>query len=338
MKLLGSFLFIGVALLAAAYGLHSPAATANPSSGALARQDVTPPVTATPDPSYAGLGVEDLAARFYGAGELTIVEAMGTAPEFTRYLIAYPSDDLTIYGFMDVPNQGGPFPVIIALHGYIDPAQYGTLDYTTHYADALARAGYLVLHPNLRGYWPSDSGPNPFRVGMAVDVLNLIGIVRQTGGLSGPLQLANPNAIGLWGHSMGGGISTRVLTVSPDVKAAVLYGAMSGDELKNYEKIYEWSGGTRGRDEQNTPADALLRISPIYYLDRIQAAVSIHHGTADELVPPEWSADLCARLAALGKSVECYSYEGEPHTFWGNGDQLFIERTIAFFDRELKGL
>jgi dipeptidyl aminopeptidase/acylaminoacyl peptidase len=112
---------------------------------------------------------------------------------------------------------------------------------------------------------------------------------------------------------------------------------MSGDELKNYEKIYKWSGGTRGREEQNTPADALLRISPIYYLDRIRAAVSIHHGAADELVPPEWSADLCARLAALGKSVECYTYEGEPHTFWGDGDQLFIERTIAFFDRELKG-
>jgi dienelactone hydrolase len=31
----------------------------------------------------------------------------------------------------------------------IDPAIYNTLDYTTLYADALASAGYIVLHPNL---------------------------------------------------------------------------------------------------------------------------------------------------------------------------------------------
>jgi dipeptidyl aminopeptidase/acylaminoacyl peptidase len=309
-------------------------AITSPATASLAPQRLTP--TPTPDP-YAGLGIDDLAARFFGRGELQIDQTLSTTPTFTRLLISYPSDDLTIYGFMDVPEGQGPFPVIIALHGYIDPAQYGTLDYTTHYADALAQAGYLVLHPNLRGYGPSDSGPNLFRVGMAVDVLNLIGIVQQTGGLPGPLQVANPSAIGLWGHSMGGGITLRVITVSPDVRAAVLYGAMSGDEKQNFAKIREWSGRTRGLEEDNVPDAALLRISPINYLDRIQTAVSIHHGESDELVPPAWSADLCARLTALGKSVECFTYPGQPHTFYGDGDQLFIQRTIAFFDTHLKG-
>jgi dipeptidyl aminopeptidase/acylaminoacyl peptidase len=307
-------------------------AIASPATASPAPQAPTP----TPDP-YAGLGIEDLMARFYGRGDLHIVQTLSTTPQFTRLLISYPSDNLTIYGFMDVPQGQGPFPVIIALHGYIDPAQYGTLDYTTHYADSLAQAGYLVLHPNLRGYGPSDSGPNLFRVGMAIDVLNLIGIVQQTGGLQGPLQEADPNAIGLWGHSMGGGITLRVITVSHDVRAAVLYGAMSGDEKQNFEKIREWSGNTRGLAEANIPDSALRRISPINYLDQIQAAVSIHHGESDELVPPAWSADLCARLRALGKSVECFTYPGEPHTFYGDGDQLFIQRTIAFFDAHLKG-
>jgi dipeptidyl aminopeptidase/acylaminoacyl peptidase len=309
-------------------------AIASPATASLAPQHLTP--TPTPDP-YAGLGIDDLAARFYGRGDLQVHQTLASTPAFTRLLISYPSDGLTIYGFMDVPEGQGPFPVIIAVHGYIDPAQYGTLDYTTHYADALAQAGYLVLHPNLRGYWPSDSGPNLLRVGMAVDVLNLIGIVRQTGGLPGTLQKADPSAIGLWGHSMGGGITLRVITVNPDVRAAVLYGAMSGDEKQNFAKIREWSGRTRGLEEDNVPDAALLRISPINYLDRIQAAVSIHHGESDELVPPAWSADLCARLTALGKSVECFTYPGEPHTFYGDGDQLFIQRTIAFFDAHLKG-
>ena len=143
--------------------------------------------------------------------------------------------------------------------------------------------------------------------------------------------------IGLWGHSMGGGVSTRVLTLSQDVKAAVLYGAMSGDEQKNYERIYRvFSNGARGLEEVNTPVEAFANISPIFFLDRITATISIHHGQADEVVPPEWSLDLCDRLTALGKSVECFTYPGQPHTFVGEGDTLFMKQVIEFFDRELR--
>jgi dipeptidyl aminopeptidase/acylaminoacyl peptidase len=265
-------------------------------------------------------------------------KVLAVTDAFTRTLISYPSDGLTIYGFMNTPHGGnGPFPVVIASHGYIEPSQYTTLDYTTRYADALARAGFLVLHPNLRGYAPSDDGPNRFRVGMAADVLNLAALVREQGGAPGPLALADPDAIGVWGHSMGGGVSLRAISVSPDIDAAVLYGAMSGDERANYERIRLWSGGTRGLDELDTPDADLRRVSPIYYLDRIAAAVSIHHGSNDGTVPPEWSADLCDRLQALNKTVECFVYEGQPHTFGGDGDRLFMQRVAEFFERELRG-
>ncbi len=312
---------ISLLLLLLALGVALPAAA----------QDHSP----IPD-EYAGLTIEALRARSYGGGVVTVEQTLAQTDAFTRYLIAYPSDDLTIYGFMNIPQGRGPFPVIIALHGYIDPAQYYTLDYTTRYADDLARAGYLVLHPNLRGYAPSDNGPNLFRVGMAIDVLNLVAIVRQTGGMAGELFAASPEAIGLWGHSMGGGISLRVITVDPGIDAAVLYGAMSGDEVQNFTAINQWSGGRRGLEELAAPEAALQAISPIYHLDAIEAAVSIHHGAADGLVPPEWSAHLCAWLQALGKTVQCFSYEGQPHTFTGEGDRLFVQNTIAFFDAFLK--
>jgi dipeptidyl aminopeptidase/acylaminoacyl peptidase len=136
---------------------------------------------------------------------------------------------------------------------------------------------------------------------------------------------------------MGGGISTRVITISPDVRAAVLYGAMSGDDRQNYQRIFEYfSNGTRGLDELNAPEEAFLRISPIHYLDRIQAAVSIHHGGIDADVPLTWSLDLCQRLQELGKPVECFTYEGQPHTFYGDSDKLFIQRTIDFFNARLR--
>ena len=289
----------------------------------------------TPDP-YSKYTIDYLRSRKYGGGQVEIVEHAGQNSAFTRYLIRYPSDALTIAGFMDVPNGNGPFPVIIALHGYIDPSVYTTLDYTTRYADALASAGYFVLHPNMRSFPPSDSGDDLFRVGMATDVLNLIAILKETAGQPGPLQNADPAHIGMWGHSMGGGITTRLITVSPDIKAAVLYSAVSGDEQKNSEMIGVWSSGERGNEERAVPAGELPLISPMYFYDKVQAAVSINHGLADPLVPVQWSVDTCAQLKALGKTVECHYYDGQPHTFTGQGDQEFMQNTLQFFDRYLR--
>ena len=294
-----------------------------------------PTISPTSDPYYPW-SIDYLRSRTYGGGQIEFLEVMAQNLYFTRYLMRYPSDGLNIYGFADIPNDEGPHPVIIALHGYIDPAIYYTLDYTTHYADAITSAGYIVLHPNLRGYAPSDNGDNLFRVGMATDVLNLIALVQTQSGEPDLLRTALPDRIGMWGHSMGGGITTRVLTVTDDVRAAVLYAAMSGDERKNYEAIMGWSGQVRGLDELNVPVEALNRISPMYFFQNITAAVSIHHGTADATVPLDWSVLTCDQLTSLGKSVECVYYQDMPHTFYGMGDEEFIQNTVRFFNQHLK--
>src|SRR5262245_50463287 len=267
-----------VALTACAPAVQPPTITPtfapSPTQVPTATQTATVVPTPSPTPdAYFAYTNDYLRSRSYGGGQIEFVEIMGQNLYFTRYLIRYPSDGLNIYGFANIPNDGNQHPVIIALHGYIDPAIYHTLDYTTHYADALASAGYVVFHPNLRGYQPSDSGDNLFRVGMATDVLNLIALIQAQSGGADPLRNANQDLIGLWGHSMGGGISTRVLTVTDDVKAAVLYGSMSGDEQKNYEAIRQWSGDTRGLDELNIPVEALGRISSMYFFQNISAAV-----------------------------------------------------------------
>ena len=314
-----------------------PTQTASPSATASVTPARVPTAaaTSTPDP-YEKYSIEYLRRREYGGGAVEVVERVGSNSAFTRYLVRFPSDGLSIHGFMNVPIGDGPHPVIIALHGYIDPNVYDTFDYTTHYADALASAGYLVLHPNLRGYPPSDGGDNLFRVGMAVDVLNLISIVQSTAGQTGALEKADGNRIGLWGHSMGGGIVTRVIAVSDKIRAAVLYAAMSGDEKRNYEAIGAWSGGERGLDERQVPEAELTRISPIYYLGDIRAAVSIHHGLEDELVPVQWSMQTCELMKAASLDVQCQYYEAMPHTFRGQGDKEFMQYTIQFMDRYLK--
>ena len=295
-----------------------PTAAARPTQAATSRPDSadgTPTAafkTATPDP-YAGLTILDLRTRSYGGGEIEFAAEERVSASFSRYRMDYPSDGLSVHGFVNVPRGEGPYPVVLVLHGYIDPEEYETLAYTTRYADALAAEGYVVFHPNYRNYAPSDSGPNPFRVGYAVDALNLIALIEEQAGRPGPLKDADPSAIGLFGHSMGGGISLRLITAHAPIQAAVLYGSMNADEHLNFEKIYEWSEGE----------------------DEIGAAVSLHHGEDDDLVPPEWSQDLCERLTALEKMVECFSYPNEPHTFIGFGGIQLIERAAAFYEKYL---
>jgi dipeptidyl aminopeptidase/acylaminoacyl peptidase len=297
--------------------------TASPSSTPTVEPTAT--VSPTPDP-YAGLYIDTLRVRTYDS-QLEIGPVLAVTQSFTRSLITYTGDGLTLHGYINVPRGQGPFPVVIVNHGYIDPGFFSTVTYMARYTDALAEAGFLVVHPDYRGYGASDGGPNLFRIGYAVDVLYLIDAIQK-------LPMADPNAIGLFGHSMGGGISLRVATISDEVDAVLLYGSMSGDEHANLGRLVEWTG-LDDLPELSVPDETVARLAPIEALDKITAALSLHHGEADTVVPPEWTADLYQRLTALGKPVEYFSYPGQPHTFVGDAHTLLLERAIAFFRQHL---
>lgn len=305
-----------------------------PSSTAPPRPTATPMLTPTPDP-FAAISIAALRARSYPGGQITIVRTLGTTAAFTRYLIAYPSDGLRITGVMDVPAGSGPFPVIILNHGYVAPPSVsGT--YVGSYADYYARNGYLTISPDYRGYGGSDDGDNPFRIGYVIDVLNLVSSIQT-------LPQADATRIGMWGHSMGGGVTSYVMVISSQVKAFVLYGAMSADAAVSWryirQKFNESGPDQWARQYGGTPdeiPEAYARISPINYLNYVRAPVSIHHGVADTQVPPEWSADLYKRLQDTGAMVEYYTYPGAPHSFQGAAWDLFMQRTLAFFDRYVK--
>src|SRR4030066_864487 len=109
-----------------------------------------PPAVALPSvresaPQISPYSLEALAEREYGLGELTVEYPWHNEAEFTRYYITYDSDNLTIHGYVNIPKGKGPFPVVIALHGYIPPSEYQTLAYSPRYADAIAQNGYIVL-------------------------------------------------------------------------------------------------------------------------------------------------------------------------------------------------
>ncbi len=278
-----------------------------------------------------GQTIPELRNRVYGEGGFRWEGEVSGGPGFRRYIFSYLSDGLRVYGFANLPQGPGPRPVVLVLHGYVEPSRYRTLAYTAPYADHLARLGYLVLHPNYRGHPPSEGQPaQGFRHPYAVDVLHLLAEVRK-----GAIPQADPQRIALFGHSMGGGVAQIVATVDRGLKGVVLYGSMSGDETLNLRRIQAWSGGRRGQELDRLPPEILALYSPWTFLKDVSAPFSVHHGLRDTQVPPEWSWELCRRLKALGKAVECFSYPGG-HLFRGQVEGVFLERVEAFLGRVLR--
>ncbi len=291
--------------------------------------------TSTPDP-FLHYTIPSMRLRAYGGGFIEIIEKLEEKTNFTRYKIRYPSDGLTIYGFMNIPKGEGPFPVIIAIHGYSDPNNYQLMPYSTGAADDFSREGYLVIHPNMRGYGESDSGDDRYRAGLAVDVLNLIALVKAQGSLPGTLEKAIPTHIGIWAHSMGGEIALRVITVNNhDIKATMLYAPMTGNILHNAQLFFNFTALPKFKEELDTPAYLHAAISPVYHYHNITSALKLYHGTADPLIPVEYSRETCEILTSLDKEINCAFYEDAKHTFNSNYTSYFEKSFFYFFKTHL---
>ncbi|OGH20769.1 MAG: hypothetical protein A3D74_05595 [Candidatus Levybacteria bacterium RIFCSPHIGHO2_02_FULL_37_13] len=269
--------------------------------------------------------IEDLRKREYKGGEITIEETISENTEYVSYIFSYPSDDLTIYGRMNVPKGNGPFSVIVLNHGYFNQSSFQSGDGTQTMADILARRGYLTLASDYRGFGKSENdaqgsrGHNP---NYTIDILNLIASIKN-------LPEADTNRIGMWGHSMGGEVLLRTAEATDKVKVIVLWAPTSGRSSDN-ARFY---GGRRPQPTGN-PDDG--GTSPIDYLRYISSPISLHQGLSDTEVKPEWSKELNDALKKEGKQVEYFEYEGQDHNFKNLGWDLISERTVAFYDKYLK--
>ncbi len=275
-------------------------------------------VTPTPLPTptlapYEQYTIDYLRRRTYGGGQVELLDKLTENDLFTSYSIRYPSDGLNIYGFVNVPKGSGPFPVIVSLHGYSPADSYDVFYPQWDFADYFAANGFIVFHPGLRNYPPSDGGDNLLRVGMSIDVLNLIALLKGQGALPAELAQADPSRMGLWGTSLGGEIALRVLTVSPDIKATVLYSALSGDIEKNSRQLFKVIQDKQFQEDFQVPIEMMDRISPMYFYHYITSAVQIHHGLDDSTAPISWAVETCNFLQSAGVSVQCVYYPDAGH-------------------------
>jgi dipeptidyl aminopeptidase/acylaminoacyl peptidase len=294
----------------------------------------TPLPTPTLAP-YEQYTIAYLGRRTYGGGKIEVVQKLAESDAFTSYSIRYPSDGLNIYGFMNIPRGDGPFPVIISVHGYAPYGKYDPFNPSQDFADFFAENQIIVIHPGLRNQPPSDNGDNLLRVGMTIDVMNLIALVKAQNELPAELASANPDRLGLWGMSMGGEIALRVLTLSPDIKAAVLYSPLSGNEERNSRQLYEVLRDENFKQDAQVPLELLDRISPMYYYHQVKSAVQLNHGTKDTTAPISWAVETCDFLESAGVSVQCIYYEKAGHVFSGDNTRKLRQNALEFYQAHL---
>jgi uncharacterized protein len=293
-------------------------------------------ITPTPFPTptlapYEGYTIDYLRKRTYGGGTMQVLEKLAENDSFASYSIRYPSEGLNIYGFMNVPKGPGPFPVIVSIHGYAPYGKYDPFNPVQDSADLLAANQFIVIRPGLRNHPPSDSGDNLLRVGMTLDVMNLIALVKAREALPAELASADTDRIGLWGTSMGGEIGLRVITISQDINAAVLASPLSGNSERNSRQLYEITRDEGFAKDFVVPLEMQERISPVYQYYKITSAVQLHHGTADTTAPISWAVETCDFLKAAGISVQCLYYQDAGHVFGGDGLRQLQQSALEFY-------
>lgn len=302
---------IGLLIYQRGYGEKAGSLTPSPNQ----------PQTQNNQPAF----MEQLRRREYKGGEIKIEETLAHNNSYTSYIFSYPSDNLKIYGMINIPEGEGQFPVIILNHGYFNPSSFNSGDGTRTIADILATNGYITIASDYRGHGQSeDDGQRRggHKPEFAIDILNLIVSIKN-------IEKADLNNIGMWGHSMGGEVSLRVAEATDKIKAIVLWAPTSANASDNAN----FYGGGHGRSSNDPEIDG---ISPINYLEYISSPISLHQGLVDIEVKPEWSKELNDALKKEGKTVEYFEYEGQDHNFRNLGWDLISERTVAFFNQYLK--
>jgi dipeptidyl aminopeptidase/acylaminoacyl peptidase len=291
------------------------------------------------------LQIDAMRARAYPGSDIVIEATLDPGVNYNRYYVSYLSEGLKIYALMTVPSGEKPatgWPVIIFNHGYIPPNVYRTTERYIAYVDQIASNGYIVFKSDFRGHDRSEGTPGGVYTGpnYTIDVLNAVASVKK-------YPDADPNRIGMWGHSMGGYITLRSMVISQDIKAGVIWAGV----VAPYPDLFtRWNAGARNTvpepgswvyslEQQYgsaaTNPDFWDSISANAYLEDLDRPIQIHHGTADHEVPIEFSQMLYDEMQEAGQVAEFYSYEGDNHNI-SISFSLAMQRSVEFFDRYVK--
>jgi len=230
-------------------------------------------------------------------------------PDITAGPVEFPGDGATLLGYLAVPKGDGPFPAVLVCH-----ENRGLTPHIEDVTRRLAKAGYAALAVDLLsrqgGSVSMSEDDVPGILGNA-DPAQMVGDF-----VSGWQYLqtqpgVRAGAVGMVGFCFGGGMTWRVATKLPELKAAVpFYG---------------------------TPAAA-------EDVPSIQAAVLAVYAGNDERINQNIPT-IEAAMLENGKVFEKEIYPGVDHAFHNDtrerynaaAAQAAWARALAWFDQHLKG-
>ncbi len=250
------------------------------------------------------------------------------------------------------PRDASPRPAVVVLHGFKGFKDWGMFP---PFSERLARAGFTAVSYNSSGSGVDDEGrfawPERFgRFTFSGEIADLSSVVSAlVGGAFGPA----PTAIGVLGHSRGGGVSILTIPELPVVRALATWSAIG--------TVDRWPETTRRIWRERGYLDVTNQrtgeVLPIYpdVLDDIEAHRARYdivasaaritvpwllvHAEDDETVPIAEGKT----LAAAAPGAQSLIIERGGHTFGAthplSGRPASMERvfdaTIAHFARSL---
>ena len=269
-----------------------------------------------------------LAGRELGRAE--IVEWLSVDGDTLRGALVYPA------GY----QEGTKYPLIVKVYGGSELSRYlnsfGYANAPVENLQLLATRGYAVLIADSK-----------LRVGTPmVDLMKTV-----MPGVNKVIEMgvADPDRLGVTGHSYGGYSTISLVAQTTRFKAAVVragfadmisqYGQLGADG-SNYGLAWAESGQGRMGGHPWEHRDRYLENSPIFLFDRVETPVMIVHGCKDEAVPVYLADQMFTGLRRLGKTVTYLRYEDEDHWEggWSRANQVDVMgRVFDWFDRHLKG-
>ncbi|MFO1312770.1 MAG: prolyl oligopeptidase family serine peptidase [Burkholderiales bacterium] len=259
--------------------------------------------------------------------------------------VSYPAQDGTpIPAFVRVPKgcapdenrDADPCPVIVIFHG--GPESQARPGFSL-YRQLLVDSGYVVFEPNVRGsdgygrkWLDADNGPRR---------LEVIGDIRDAGSYVKERFARNGKApkVGVTGGSYGGYATLVAMTMfAGTYDAGVSVVGMSNLEsfLRNtapYRRALRNSEyGDPVRD-----AEALRKLSPVTYIDRVKAPILIIQGVNDPRVPVGEALQMHDALRKRGTEAQLMLFPDDGHgASRRKSAAQQIGHTIRFFDQHLK--
>ena len=250
-------------------------------------------------------------------------------------------DGIPLQGVLIKPGNYEPgkrYPVIIYFYRFFSQRLYEFNQVVVNHRPCFpfyASNGYAIFLPDIR----FEVG----RPGFAATKCLVPGVQKLI-----DMGIADPDAIGLHGHSWSG-YQTAFIITQTDIFACAVAGAPVSNMTSAYSGI-RWSTGLARQFQYEKSQSRIggslweyperyIENSPVFFADRINTPLLIQFGDEDGAVPWYQGIELYLAMRRFGKDCVFLQYRGEPHHLQKYANKLdYSIKMKEYFDHYLKGL